>query len=157
MPAPSYLVITTEAWRATAALLAPYADAKTEAGLYWYGIRNSEAAVATVVGIPRQINRRGNFEVARDDLASLVLAVPDELVAVAQVHTHPGADTLHSPWDDDLVVSQKILSLVLPRYGRSPSLDEVGVHECTDGFWQRLPSADVNKRIVVVPPVIDTR
>jgi hypothetical protein len=157
VPAPKSLIISGEAWRATTSLLAPYADAQIEAGLYWYGIRSSEAAIVSVVGIPHQTNREGNFEVTDLDLAELVLAIPDELVVVAQIHTHPGSDTQHSSWDDELAVSQKIMSLVFPKYGRNPKLEDVGVHEYVDGRWWHLPPRDVAERIVLSPGVVDTR
>ena len=39
---------------------------------------------------------------------------------LAQVHSHPGADTRHSDGDDELVVMpfENMLSLVAPHYGR---------------------------------------
>jgi hypothetical protein len=157
VPAPRLLIISGEAWLATSSLLAPYADAQVEAGLYWYGIRSFEAAIVSVVGIPHQTNREGNFEVRDEDLAALVLAIPDELVVVAQIHTHPGSDTQHSSWDDNLAVSQKIISLVFPGYGQNPSLEDVGVHEFIKGRWSRLSPRDVADRIVLFPGVVDTR
>lgn len=157
MPAPRLLIISREAWLATSSLLAPYADASVEAGLYWYGIRCFDAAIVSVVGIPHQTNRRGSFEVRDEDLAALVLAIPDELVVVAQIHTHPGSDTRHSPWDDKLAVSQKIISFVFPGYGQDPSLEDVGVHEFIDERWSRLSPRDVAERIVLSLAVVDTR
>lgn len=157
MPAPRSLIISGDAWRVTCSLLGPYASLQVEAGLYWYGIRSNEAASVTVVGIPHQTNRKGNFEVTDDDLAELVLAIPDGLVVVAQIHTHPGSDTGHSSWDDDLAVSQKILSLVFPRYGRNLKLEDAGAHEYIADRWEHLSPRDSAKRIVLAPGMVDTR
>jgi hypothetical protein len=112
-----------------------------------------------MVGIPDQINRPTNFEVLADALAELVESLPvSGLVAVAQVHTHPGADTQHSPWDDAQAISRKVYSLVLPWYGSGePSLDSVGVHCFVSGRWVSLAPDDVVERIVMLPSLMDTR
>jgi len=157
MPAPRSLIIPEATWDATARLVTGYAEAKVEAGLYWYGIRSADVAVVIVAGIPQQTNRRQNFVVNDDDLAALVKGIPDGLVVVAQIHTHPNSDTLHSKWDDGLIVSQKILSLVLPKYGRAASLREAGVHEFIDGRWMMLSPEKVAERVLIVPGVFDVR
>jgi hypothetical protein len=157
MPAPARLLVGESLWMATVAALAPYAEARVEAGVYWYGIRNLEAAAACSVGIPRQVNRRANFTVAADDLAALTRVMSEPLVVIAQLHTHPGKDTRHSSWDDDLTVSRKILSIVLPEYGRDPKLEEAGIHECLDGGWLRLERREVADRIVLIPTLSDGR
>ena len=103
MPAPDTLVVAAQVWRSTISLLEPYARVQVEAGVLWYGTRSSdELAVAVLAGIPRQTNRKRSFEITSEDLAALNRAVPERLVVVAQLHTHPGEDTEHSPWDDDL-------------------------------------------------------
>jgi hypothetical protein len=157
MPAPEFLFLSPDVWRTTASLLEPYAAARVEAGCYWYGVRSDTEAVAAMVGVPHQINRRRNFEVAADDLAQLVRGVPDGLVAVAQVHTHPGLTTEHSPWDDGLIVSQKVFSLVLPDYGARALLSDAMVHEFADGEWRPLPPEQAARRIQLVLPLLDTR
>jgi proteasome lid subunit RPN8/RPN11 len=157
MPAPEYLIVTEDTWRMTAVLLRGYAGQGVEAGLYWYGIRSSESAAVITVGLPRQTNRSGNFEVGADDLAVLVRRVRRPLVVVAQVHSHPGANVDHSDWDNDLVVSRKILSLVVPDYGRRVHLEDLGVHEFVDENWYRLSNDEVARRIVVTPSSVDTR
>jgi hypothetical protein len=151
------LFLTEGVWATTVSLLAPYAASRVESGLYWYGLRGAEAASALVVGIPRQTNRRGDFEVTETDLAELVRTVPEPLVAVAQLHTHPGFEIEHSPWDDEMAISQKVLSLVIADYGRSPRLPDVAVHEHRATQWDRLSVTDAKSRIVVVTSPLDTR
>ena len=157
MPAPARLLVSESLWMATVAALAPYTAARVEAGVYWYGIRNTDAAACCSVGIPRQANRRANFAVEADDLAALTRLVSEPLVVVAQLHTHPGVDTRHSSWDDNLALSRKVLSLVLPNYGRNPRLEDAGVHECVDGRWRRLEARDAADRIVLIPTLSDGR
>ena len=157
MAAPPLLLIPRPVWLATAALLAPYTRAQVEAGLYWYGIRNDEAAVVSLVGIPAQINNPRNFAVPDDDLAVLSRNVPEPLLTVAALHIHPGVDTNHSDYDDKRAVSRKILSLVLPSYGHDPKLAQAAVHECRDGQWLRLGDDEARARVRIIPELIDTR
>lgn len=157
MPAANALVFSETVWRDTRALFEPYAAAGLEAGLFWYGMRfDSVAAVALTVGIPNQVNHPRNFEIPADSLAELVRLVPEPMVVVAQLHTHPGHGTNHSPWDDERAVSRKILSLVLPDYGHDPSPEGIGAHEFGDG-WYRLGREQTSARLWRVPAVIDTR
>lgn len=157
MSAPRRLLIPETVWQATVAVLAPHATARVEAGLYWYGTRLEDTAVVAIAGIPRQLNRPRNFEVHREDLAALIRCVPDPLVAVAALHTHPGIDTRHSDWDDERAVSRKILSLVLPLYGRDPKLQDAGVHEWVEQAWQMLEPQEAADRLALIPTLIDTR
>lgn len=117
------------------------------------------ASFATTVGIPAQINRPLNFEIPSEALAKLVSSLPTpDVVAVAQIHTHPGDDTSHSPWDDELVVSRKICSIVLPNYGLAPCpLESASVHEFDENGWRRLHIHEAATRLGILPPVVDTR
>lgn len=156
MAAPELLVVPEAVWLETRRLIEAYTPRRLEMGLYWYGVRTSEAAVACVPGIPHQTNRPRNFEVHADDLAILVRHIPDPLVAVAQIHIHPGVDTSHSSWDDTWAVSTKILSLVLPLYGSNAHLAEAAVHEYQDK-WVRISDKEARVRVVLLPGLIDTR
>jgi len=145
-------------WRSSVSLLEPYSRARVEAGLLWYGTRSSEElAVAVLTGIPKQTNAKRNFDISADDLAALNRAMAEDLVVVAQVHTHPGEGTEHSPWDDAKIVSRKIFSLVFPRYGSGLSLPESSVHEFVDGEWRALDAVDAARRVTLAPDSIDTR
>lgn len=157
MAAPPVLLIPRPTWLTTVSLLGPYARAQVEAGLYWYGIRTEAAAVVSLVGIPAQVNNTRNFEVPDDDLAGLSRRIPEPLVVVGALHIHPGSDTNHSDHDDKRAVSRKILSLVLPFYGRDPKLEQAAVHECRDGHWSRLADDEAQARVHIIPELIDTR
>jgi proteasome lid subunit RPN8/RPN11 len=157
MAAPEQLLISEAIWDRTIAVLDAYRRAEVEAGLYWYGQRSADAALAILVGVPAQINRPRSFAVPDDALATLTRAVPEPLVAVAAIHTHPGLDTRHSEHDDERAISQKILSLVLPRYGQGALLSQAGVHEYRDGRWQTLAPQEAKQRVVVVRTLVDTR
>jgi proteasome lid subunit RPN8/RPN11 len=157
MAAPQKLLIPEAIWQATVKVLDPYRHAQVEAGLYWYGLRSDEAAVVVHAGVPAQINRPRNFAVPDDALATLTRAVPEPLVAVAAIHTHPGLDTRHSPHDDERAISRKILSLVLPRYGDKALLSEARVHEHRSERWHALAPQEADERLVLVPTLVDLR
>lgn len=159
MIAPPILLVSGCAWQATAKLFSEYAARRVEGGCFWYGHRDEEKAIAVLLGVPRQINRPRNFEIGADDLARLTEAVSKlGLVAVAQIHSHPGLNVAHSPWDDSLVVSKRVYSLVLPNYGKNPiSLVSVGVHRFEEERWLRLNKDAAKTAIQLLPDKLDLR
>jgi hypothetical protein len=138
---PDALVLPEAIWPRTLELLARYRRARVEGGCLWYGRREGARATAMLIGVPKQANRMRNFEIPSGALAELNLQIPDGLVVVAQLHLHPGPDTRHSTWDDQLVVSQRVFSLVLPNFGAPPcSLGSAGIHTHDGRTWTRLPA-----------------
>ena len=159
MTPPPILLVSADVWRTTSEVFSKYASKRVEAGCFWYGHRNEEKAFVILVGVPHQINRPRNFEVPADDLARLTEeAVKLDLVAVAQLHSHPGDDVEHSPWDDSRAISKRVYSLVLPRYGKNPiPLAGVGVHRFEDGRWTKLSRDSWKAVIRFLPDKLDTR
>jgi len=98
---------------------------------------------------PRQQMRWGNYHVSAEALAEVVHRVPEGWKPLAQVHSHPGKWVEHSSYDDEMVSSHRILSLVFPSYGRKTRgfLHGVGVHEWQNGYWHRLDPDSAKKRI----------
>lgn len=147
---PQVLHLTPALWRTTLDALAPYRDRRVEGGCLWYGHRESDVAHALLVGVPRQVNRARNFEIPADALAELNAHVPDDLIVVAQVHSHPGTDTTHSWWDDALMVSRRAFSLVVPRYAELPCEPEgAGVHVYDGSSWVKLMPDERCRRLVI--------
>jgi hypothetical protein len=152
-------------WLATQGIFEGFARGEVEGGCLWYGRPVPERTRVELVGVPRQLNRRQNFEIPPDALAELNAAVPEDYEVVGQVHGHPGDDVHHSWWDDDLVVSRRIVSLVLPAWGARPlAIGKVGVHLFQDGAWRRLDSQGVRQALVFdgslqdgQAPVLDLR
>lgn len=160
------LTVIPSVWEATLDALAPYHARQVEGGCLWYGRRDAEGTRAVLVGIPKQVNRPRNFEIPANALAELNARVPEDLVVVAQVHSHPGQCTRHSPWDDGLVVSRKIFSLVVPRYAARPcELASAGVHSFDGMCWVKLAPEEASRRLLlehggafpVAVAVVDTR
>jgi hypothetical protein len=160
MTVPSKLIVTDTLWNQTVEVLQQYTPKELEAGCFWYGLRGEEAAAALVLGIPRQINRPRNFEIPADDLVALINAAcePAGLVAVAQLHIHPGADVRHSLWDDKQVVSKNVYSLVIPNYCRPPVLFEsIGIHRFENGRWNRMSPESARGAVIITACLVDTR
>lgn len=148
---PETLELTPSVWQATLVALAPYRTGRVEGGCLWYGWRNSEHAWAVLVGVPKQINRADHFAIPAEALAELNALIPDAFVVVAQVHTHPGVGTTHSAWDDTMMVSRKLFSLVLPRYAALPcEVGAAGVHIHDGNWWVKLPPEASRGRLKVV-------
>lgn len=147
---PTILILRPALWQATLQALAPYHRRRVEGGCLWYGARDDDIARAVAVGIPRQVNWARNFEIPADALADLSRRMPENLVVVGQIHCHPGSDTTHSPWDDAMIVSRRVFSLVLPYYA-APSCDlsVVGVHVHEGTRWVRLSAGAIRERLVV--------
>jgi hypothetical protein len=157
--APQVLLIPDAVWLMTLEVFASYAAAGVEAGCFWYGVRDEGKAFASIVGVPRQRNYPRYFEIDADDLAALTeIACAQDLIAVAQLHGHPGKDVNHSPWDDSCVVSRKVFSLVLPRYGTSPCpVGDIGVHRFERDRWNRLAATDAGAALRFLPGLVDMR
>jgi len=79
---------------------------------------------------------------------------------LAQVHTHPGRDMRHSPFDDENAYSQMngAVSIVLPHHARfRPDLGECGIHVRDDSGWRRLNVGEIEPIIRILPGCLDFR
>jgi proteasome lid subunit RPN8/RPN11 len=74
------------------------------------------------------------------------LARARRLSVVAQVHSHPGADTRHSDGDDHLIVMpfEGMFSLVVGRYGHGgiEPASGAGLHQFQDGRWVEVTNSE---------------
>src|ERR1700687_5976800 len=147
MSSPPSFVVPSNLWCATLEVFQPYARRGVEAGCFWYGTRSEDFALASLIAVPQQVNGKQNFHIPADSLAEMTqVASASGLVAVAQIHTHPGVDVKHSPWHDAQIVSQNVWSVVIPNYGKQPiDLSDLGVHRFREGRWGRLTVDEVAK------------
>lgn len=114
-----------------------------------YGSRSDNGSTVEAVIVPSQDNHWGYYDVSASAMAEASRAAGD-LLLVGQVHAHPGEDVEHSPVDDRKAASVKILSFVVPFYGRKlPSIDGVGVHEHQDGYWHLLTASASQHRVAI--------
>jgi len=83
------------------------------------------------------------------------------LAVLAQVHSHPGANTHHSEGDDRMILMpfEGMLSIVVPRYahfGARP-LHTLGVHQYQGQAWRPCTPASVHAGLIVIPAAVDLR
>lgn len=147
VPTGAVLYVQRAAVRATQELLMH--GGNNEACVFWYGERCGEGAYVRSVRAPMQRSSRGNYHVEPEAMSEMVRELPDAWRPLAQIHSHPGVYTEHSRYDDAMVSSRKVLSLVFPLYGRSsaPWPDGIGVHEWQIDYWQMLSPEQVGGRL----------
>ena len=122
-----------------------------EAACLWLGVSEGNSARVKALVVPRQWNRRLNYEIPAEAMQTVAeLARPRGWTLLANIHSHPGADTEHSLYDDEMMPSRKALSLVFPWHGhwRSPWPYDAGVHEFVDDYWHLLTEDAAGDRIV---------
>lgn len=156
---PRELLVPGFIWEQTLDIFEPFSRSGLEAGCIWYGRRGDEFNVVSMIGVPKQENNPRNFHIDADSLAELTESIGETgLTAVAQVHIHPGISVEHSPYDDEMIVSRRIHSLVIPHYGKRPcEISDVGIHVFRDGRWVLLESAEGLETVKIIQSVVDMR
>lgn len=151
VPVDLQLKVPADALAATVSLLRR--AGQRESGLLWYGPRDSVGNGRTAfIVAPRQEMTWGNYTIPADALAEVVHGLPDDWKPLAQVHSHPGRRVEHSSYDDWMVSSRRILSVVFPYYGRGnqPFPVGVGIHEWQNGYWHLLDHAAAERRVTII-------
>jgi hypothetical protein len=150
---PAVLWLPKQALETTLLILRQYRQ--LEAACFWYGVRDgAQNGFVKAVVAPFQINRRGNYHIPSESVSAVSASTrPASLVCLAQVHSHPGSFVEHSSYDDDNASSQRILSVVIPTYGRWHGRwpKGVGVHECQNAYWHQLSDIDAAQRVQLSP------
>lgn len=125
---------------------------RREACVFWYGDRSGDISIVRSVRAPRQRCMPGNYHVEPEWMSDLVRSMPDGWRPLAQIHSHPGVNTEHSRYDDRMISSKKLLSLVFPTYGTAlaPWPRGVGVHEWQADYWHMLKPVEVDRRVTLV-------
>lgn len=128
-----------------------------EAVVLWVGavLDEERASVAGAVR-PGQRAHRGEHgcavEVPPEALSELISALPENMVVLARLHTHP-TDAYHSPVDDTnmLIAHEGAVSIVVPNFAAAPiELVQCSVNELRAGAgWRELEPADVQRRFVI--------
>jgi len=125
-----------------------------EAACFWLGtLSDSGNGIVNAVVVPKQTNRRGNYEVPGPAMLEVAnLARSRGWTIVVAVHSHPGLSVEHSIYDDHMTPSRRAVSVVFPNYGRweGPWPSNVGVHEYSGNYWHLLPDNHAQQRIEFV-------
>jgi len=125
---------------------------RRESGLFWYGPKDTTGnGLVTYVVAPRQEMSWGNYHVSAQAIAEIVHRLPEGWKPLAQIHSHPGKLVEHSNYDDRMIMSKKILSLVFPTYGNINGVfpSGIGVHEWQNDYWHFLSDRDARSRVTL--------
>ncbi len=127
-----------------------------ESCVFWYGHRNElgDGKVAAIF-TPQQRMTWGNYDVSAAAMSHMLEHVRDDWRPLAQIHSHPGRMVEHSSYDDQMISSRRILSIVFPFYGRWNGLwpNHIGVHEWQENYWHLLQNEVASKRVQLSEPV----
>ena len=114
-------------------------DGGHEGICFWAGIEGPDVTRLEAVILPvARHEPLGVFVSAVDFANAAEEAHGMGMGILAQVHSHPDADTRHSDGDDELVVMpfENMLSIVAPFYGRTVrSISNFSVHQFQDHRW----------------------
>lgn len=159
------LTITDATWQQLLTLLAT-SPAGVERVAYLDGIKipaggGTFHGVVTTVTVPQAQQYADHFAVSAEEMSRAGQHLRAHgLVRLAQIHTHPGSDTRHSPYDDKHAYSRKAgaISIVLPWHAHGDPLPTGGSAHVHDGErWHRLSPDDATAFIRLVPATVDTR
>lgn len=149
--------VPNELWLDTIRELQQYADARSEALVFWGGAICGGHVVVTGLYILGHHAQGGTVRVTAEESRWLVreLRRRDEKL-VAQVHSHPGR-AYHSCGDDEHAAAfhEGFLSIVAPDFATkvgAPS--DCAVHEYRSGSFHELPEADVCVRMHLHPMTV---
>lgn len=132
--------------------LKKYGKKRSEALVFWAGWLDERCeAHITNCKVPLNINWGGGVRVELDGMLKLMdELVNEDLLLLAQVHSHPG-DFGHSHGDDRMAASYRrgFVSIVVPNYGLKDlkDLSECYVHEYEGSWeWRLLDKDEVERR-----------
>lgn len=159
------LTLSDATWSQVLAMMAT-SPPGVERVAYLDGVRTGDdtrlsMGIITTVSVPNAVQSAGHFTVSAEEMSRAGAHLRRHgLVRLAQVHTHPGRDTRHSPTDDENAYSFKAgaVSIVLPWHAAGdPSPTDGTVHVHDGHGWRQLSQADAEAFIRVIPAIVDTR
>jgi hypothetical protein len=128
---------------------------------YIDGFTSGDVKIATTLTLPNAKMYPKYFTVSGDAMSEAGQHFRRfSMERLAQVHTHPGQDVRHSPFDDENAYSQmdSAVSIILPHHARCrPKLNECGVHVRDDRGWHRLGISEIEQIIHIIPGCLDFR
>jgi len=128
---------------------------------YIDGIACGQVQIATTLTLPNAEMHPGYFLASGAAMSEAGQHFrPFGMQRLAQVHTHPGQDVDHSPFDDENAYSQldDSVSIVVPSHARHrPNLNACGVHVRDAGGWRRLGVKEIERTIRLIPGCLDFR
>jgi len=128
---------------------------------YLDGVRLGTDGVVTAVVVPNADLHRSWYDVSPKAMSEAAQHAREHgLTRLAQVHSHPGINCEHSPYDDDKAYSQRTdaISIVLPYHAtRRPRLEDAGVHVRTQREWVLLSADEAKRHVRCISSLVDLR
>ncbi len=140
-------------------LLRAEGRARVESEVVWGGRCFADEGVVFSIVSPvgeGAYHRTGGISVGPMTIAALGqwLRGAQGQIALAQVHSHPGAWVDHSHVDDDepIACDDGFLSIVWPHFcqGAPPPATEWGIHEIQAGRWRRWTAKETEARLRII-------
>lgn len=134
-------------------------DGRHEGIVFWAGRQDGDDQLIAAVIVPRAVHGRGFIHVDAQQVGEAAhQARTRRLPLLAQVHSHPGADTRHSDADDNLVLMAReaMFSVVVAHYGDGgiTPAEGAGIHQFQDGRWVQVSDTDTS--LIIVPTAVHT-
>ena len=140
----------------TETVLRQYGTAVTpsEGVVYWAGRQSGDRYFITAAVAPATVTSRYGFSTSHTANARYVEFICDnDLVHIAQVHSHPGSWVDHSPVDDGQTAfrSAGLVSIVVPNFSAEGMLPVKlwGVHRYEGGKFNRLSDKYAKERFII--------
>ncbi|BFV58380.1 hypothetical protein KCMC57_up34840 [Kitasatospora sp. CMC57] len=154
-PARGQLLVSENVLAPTQAALQASSGAdgrRHEGAVLWLGRVLDTATLVLAAATPPAVTSPGRVHLDEHTVGAVArTARAHGLGVVAQVHSHPGADTRHSDGDDQLVLMpfEGMFSLVVASYGTGALRPDrgAGLHQYQDGRWVRI--TDLTAMIIV--------
>lgn len=127
----------------------------------WAGKEWEETTFFLSTILPRTTHSRHGVDIEEQAVGLVSQAARKHGVSVlAQVHSHPGSETIHSDGDDDLILMpfEGMLSVVAPRFGvEMNGLGSLSIHQYQNGRWVLCTPKSIEESFTVVSEEIDAR
>ncbi len=134
-------------------------DGRHEGLIYWLGRRIGNDSLVLSSVVPDCEHSPQRVMTSEKIIGkTMKLARKLGLAIIAQVHSHPGADTRHSEGDDKLVLMpfNGMFSLVIGNYGMggiTPN-NGLGLHQFQNSQWFQI-SRECDDALIITPTIFE--
>jgi hypothetical protein len=149
-------VIPVKAIQDTERILAEYGHLSppNEGLVYWGGIADGNSRIISLVFAPLTESNGGRVSTSQRSNFDFVRELSrDNLVQIAQVHSHPGKWVDHSLGDDALAAFKRegLLSIVVPEYCQNELklISSCGVHRFQRASFIRLSRKYLERHFII--------
>lgn len=141
--------LTYDVLKRTFSFLRGYGERGLESHALWVGHLSARSFSVVEAWFPEQKNTCASYEVSEEEEFNINKRLHDNgLVAMCQIHTHPGS-AFHSLVDDEgsALSLPGSLSIVIPDYGfiEMDQLSLWKVYALVEGSWRAMKKCEVRR------------